>query len=108
MRVLPRHTGLLAAAVALSALAAAAQSGPQRNGTTKDPNDPINAEGYIKPPEAVAKLVAAPRMSNFTWGNPSPTRKWLLHPLTEEPTLEFLGKRHYNLGGWQIDPAANR
>ena len=89
--------------------AAQGQAGPVRTSAPpKGPDDPIHAEGYIKPPESVAKLVAAPRSSNWTWGAPSPTRKYLLHPYTEEPTLEFLGKRHYNLGGWQIDPGANR
>ncbi|HYV97284.1 MAG TPA: hypothetical protein VE967_07535, partial [Gemmatimonadaceae bacterium] len=104
-----RSLGRLSLGILLPcAVFAQSQNDPVRAPAGKNANDPIYAEGYIKPPDAVARLVAAPRSSNFTWGNPSPTRKYLLHAYTEEPVLEFLGKRHYNLGGWQIDPAASR
>ena len=39
---------------------------------------------------------------------PSPTRKYLLHALVQPQNLESMGKKHYNLGGWQIDPMGNR
>jgi dipeptidyl aminopeptidase/acylaminoacyl peptidase len=104
-----RALGRYAVAVSLSLyslplVAQQANSGPVKTGA----EDPIEAEGYIKPPAGVAKLIAAPRMNNFTWGTPSTTRKYLLHVLAEEPTLATLGANHYNLGGWQIDPGGNR
>ena len=110
MRVLGRNAIGLLVAISTFGLTAQAQNNGIRPATTKvkDPTSPLEAEGYIRPPEAVAKLIAAPRMNNFTWGTPSTTRKFLLHALTEEPTLETLGKKHYNLGGWQVDPAGNR
>ncbi len=108
MRVFGRNGISILIASATFGITAFAQTVPNRATPAKDPKSPLEAEGYIQPPASVAKLVAAPRMNNFTWGTPSTTRKFLLHALSEEPTLATLGKRHYNLGGWQIDPAGNR
>src|SRR5262245_34189010 len=58
-------------ALATLASSAAAQTTVSPQGKTPPKaNDPIYAEGYIRPPEAIAKLVDAPRESNFTWGSP--------------------------------------
>ena len=72
--------------------------------------DPITHEGYIDPPEALKRLVAAPRGSNVVYASPSPvTRKWFLRTLSEPmPPLALMGKEHHNLAGWQIDNRANR
>ena len=97
--------------IALAALASSAAAQTTVTPQGKSPpkaNDPIYAEGYVRPPEAIAKLVDAPRESNFTWASPSPGRKYLLHALVQPQNLESMGKKHYNLGGWQIDPMGNR
>ena len=72
--------------------------------------DPIAAEGYIAPPEALARLVAAPRETNVSFTAPSPgARKYFVRTVSDGlPSLQLLGKAHYNLGGMQIDQSANR
>jgi dipeptidyl aminopeptidase/acylaminoacyl peptidase len=72
--------------------------------------DPITAEGYITPPEAIAKLITAPRESNVTYSAPSPgARKYFMRTVSDGlPSLQLVGKAHYNLGGLQIDHGANR
>lgn len=79
-------------------------------GTAKDQDDPITAERYVAPPDAIAKLVTAPREANVTFATPSPgSRKWFLRSISDGmPTLQQMGKAHYNLAGFQIDPSANR
>jgi len=99
---------VVAIAVLSSAATAQTVANQQGRAPVRDANDPIYAEGYIRPPESIAKLIDAPRELNFTWGTPSPSRKYLLHSLAQPQNLESMGKRHFNLGGWQIDPAGNR
>ena len=67
-------------------------------------------EGYLAPPENIARLVNAPRELNFSYTAASPgARKYFVHPISDGmPTLEQLGRPHYNLGGFQIEQAANR
>lgn len=78
----------------------------QKNGT----NDAITAEGYIMPPEAITKLADAPRETNVSYTSPSPgARKYFLRTVGDGlPSIRYVGKAHYNLGGFQIDPAGNR
>jgi dipeptidyl aminopeptidase/acylaminoacyl peptidase len=70
----------------------------------------IASERYVAPPEAIARLVTAPREANVSFTTPSPvTRRWFLRTVGDGlPTLERLGKAHLNLGGLQLDHAANR
>ncbi len=72
--------------------------------------DPITAEGYITPPDAITRLVTAPRETNALLGAPSPvSRRWFLRTVNEGmPLLEYVGKPFNNLAGWQVDPAGNR
>lgn len=72
--------------------------------------DPLTDEGYIAPPEAIAKLVTAPRESNVAYTVPSPGgRKYFARTVSDGlPTLKYVGKAHHNLGGLQIDQAGNR
>ena len=96
-----------------------AQGGPStRNAAAKTPaaavpgngNEPYAKEGYILPPEPIARLVNAPRESNFTYAATSTgSRKYLVHVVGDGmPTLDQLGRPHYNLGGFQVDYVANR
>lgn len=81
----------------------AAASGPGKG-------DPLADEGYTTPPEAIAKLVTAPRERNVSFTAPSPgTRKYFMRLLSDGlPQLKYVGKAHHNLGGFQIDQAGNR
>jgi len=107
--------------VFLAGLIAAAPWGPSLEAQTRPQSasnaaaasasgDPITAEGYITPPEAVARLAAAPRETNVSFTTPSPgARRYFLRAVSDGlPTLERLGKAHYNLGGLQLDYTANR
>ncbi len=109
MHLSPRRPAALAVpALALGLAFAGSLAGAQ--GATAKVSDPITAEGYITPPEHIAKLVTAPRAENALFGAPSPvTRRWFLRTINEGmPLLEYVGKPFNNLAGWQVDPAANR
>ncbi len=90
----------------------------QRSGGNPAPTTPkvvvitpaLATEGYLSPPDEIAKLVNAPRESNFSYTAASPgARKYFVHPISDGmPTLEQLGRPHYNLGGFQVEYAANR
>ncbi|HEX3926676.1 MAG TPA: prolyl oligopeptidase family serine peptidase [Gemmatimonadales bacterium] len=89
-----------AAAAAAPALAPAAQPA----------GDPLEVEGYIKPPEAIAHLVTAPREANFTYTAASAgARKYFIRTISDGmPSIDQLGRPHYNLGGFQVDYQGNR
>jgi dipeptidyl aminopeptidase/acylaminoacyl peptidase len=72
--------------------------------------DPIASEGYITPPEAIVRLVTAPRERNTTLSSPSPvSRRYFMRPVSDGlPSLQQVGKAHHNLGGLQVDQRANR
>lgn len=72
--------------------------------------DPITAPGYIAPPAAIARLVDAPRDSNYAYSSANPgNRRYLLRMVGDGlPTLAALGKPHYNLAGFQVDWRGNR
>lgn len=67
-------------------------------------------EGYVTPPEAIAKLVTAPRDRTVSFTNPSPgARQYFMRPLSDGlPQLKYVGKAHHNLGGFQVDQLGNR
>ena len=115
MRASPFRATLLAPAlvagvVAFTATPTLAAQNQPANAASAAKADPISAEGYIAPPEAIAKLVTAPREANASFTSPSPgARKWVLRTVSDGlPTLELVGKAHYNLGGLQIDHRAGR
>jgi dipeptidyl aminopeptidase/acylaminoacyl peptidase len=66
-------------------------------------------EGYQVPPDAIAKLVLAPRHLNVTLAQPSPDRRFFLKQESEGlPSVKDFGKPHNYYGGLQVDPKANR
>ena len=99
-----RFIGSLTLALATAAPLAAQAKPSAQNG------DPISAEGYIEPPEAITRLVTAGRESNITYSSPSPgSRKYFLRNVSDGlPSLNLLGKSHHNLGGFQVDHLGNR
>ncbi|HEY3933752.1 MAG TPA: prolyl oligopeptidase family serine peptidase [Gemmatimonadales bacterium] len=70
----------------------------------------LATEGYVAPPDPIARLVNAPRQSNYTYSTVTPgARRYLVHLISDGlPTLDELGRPHYNLGGFQVDNVANR
>lgn len=97
------------AAVAAFALPAAAQNS---NAAPQQPTDPraiIVAEGYLKPPAVVEKIVTANRGAVVAFTNPSPDRKWFMKLESEGlPTIVDFAKGHIYLGGLQVDTMAFR
>src|SRR5687767_9123469 len=76
--------------------------------TAAAPN-PITHEGFLSPPDEIAKTVLAPRHLNVTLSNPSPDRKFFIKAQSEGmPTMAIFAKPHYYLGGVQVDHRANR
>jgi dipeptidyl aminopeptidase/acylaminoacyl peptidase len=66
-------------------------------------------ETYQMPPEAIAKLVLAPRHLNVSLSAPSPDRRHFLKQESEGmPTVKDFGKPHNYYAGLQVDPKANR
>jgi dipeptidyl aminopeptidase/acylaminoacyl peptidase len=66
-------------------------------------------EKYVRPPEAIARLVTAPRHQNATLTDPSPDRKWMLREVSEGmPSVATFGRPHLYFAGLQVDPRANR
>lgn len=66
-------------------------------------------EAYVRPPDAIAKMVTAPRHLHVSLTQPSPDRRYFLREQSDGlPTVNTFGKPHLYLGGLQVDPAANR
>src|SRR5215475_536567 len=73
-----------------------------------NPKEILAKETYVKPPEIVERIVAAPR-NNVAFTNPSPDKKYFLKTESEVlPSIDAFGKPHYRLGGVEIDWKANR
>lgn len=69
----------------------------------------LTKEAFLLPPENIAEVVTAPWHLNVTLSNLSPDGRWFLNAKGEGlPKLANMAKPHYNLGGVQIDPRANR
>lgn len=69
----------------------------------------ILSESYGRPPEAIARLVDAPRHRNVTLGNPSPDRtRFLVLRSGGLPEAAAFAKPNHNLAGLQIDRRASR
>jgi dipeptidyl aminopeptidase/acylaminoacyl peptidase len=72
-------------------------------------DDPLVVERYLHPPKEVMDAVLAPWHLNVSLGNLSPDRtRFLIVERDGMPSLAALARPSYNLGGLQIDPAANR
>jgi dipeptidyl aminopeptidase/acylaminoacyl peptidase len=79
------------------------------NGQSKPATDPLTQEGYILPPVEVSDAALAPWYKNVAVSNLSPDhRYYVVLERDGMPSLEAMGKDHVNLGGFQVDTAANR
>lgn len=69
----------------------------------------IPKKGYQDPPDAIKKMVLAPRHENVSLGNLSPDGAWFLNTKSDGMvTVERLGTPYMNLGGVQVDTIAGR
>src|SRR5947209_8388363 len=76
---------------------------------TWSPREALTAEGYVKPPALIEKLVTAPRQNNVALTNLGPDRKFFLVSVTDGlPSTQTFGKPHYYFAGLQVDYKANR
>jgi dipeptidyl aminopeptidase/acylaminoacyl peptidase len=109
-RISTRAVVLPAALAVLIAPLARAQQNTADNGKEElPPKERLAAETYVKPPEAIARLVTAPRQNNVTLSNQSPNRKYFLKLQSEGlPSVQAFGKTHYYFAGLQVDYKANR
>ncbi|HEY2851348.1 MAG TPA: prolyl oligopeptidase family serine peptidase [Gemmatimonadaceae bacterium] len=104
----PQLTGRWFAATALLALSAIplhAQDVAQQ-GVLKEI---LAKETFIRPPQAIEKIVTAPWQQNVSLSNQSPDHKHFLKLESEGmPSVQQFGKPHYYLAGLQVDYKANR
>ncbi|HET9423983.1 MAG TPA: prolyl oligopeptidase family serine peptidase [Gemmatimonadaceae bacterium] len=92
--------------IAFSAIPALAQNNAAQ---PTDPKAIIVAEGYLKPPAVVERIVTAPRGANIALTNQSPDRKWFMKLESEGlPSIADFAKGHIYLGGLQVDTMAFR
>jgi dipeptidyl aminopeptidase/acylaminoacyl peptidase len=111
----------LIASVALLPFALLAQQGPSRGLLTPGTavaipfegpgwqDKVLQHEGYVRPPDTLARAVLAPREMNVTLGNPSPDKKWFLDEINDGPTpMSIFGRPFDEMGGVFIDWKANR
>ena len=101
---------LLPAALAVTIAPLARAQNASDNGKEElPPKERLAAETYVKPPDAIARLVTAPRQNNVTLSNQSPNRKYFLKLQSEGlPSVQTFGKPHYYFAGLQVDYKANR
>ncbi|HEX6940602.1 MAG TPA: prolyl oligopeptidase family serine peptidase [Longimicrobiales bacterium] len=96
----PALVGALGATVAPAAAQEAATQEPDR----------FAREGYIAPPEEIREALLAPWHRNVELDELGPAARYFVVPTRERrmPPLAAFAKRHYNLGGLEVDVAANR
>lgn len=96
--------------VALFPILAPALAGAQQGvrNATWDPQEILKTEHYVRPPEAVERIVLAPR-TDISFSTPNADRSWFLRTTGKHrATVATYGKPHIYLGGLAIDVAANR
>src|SRR5262249_5775379 len=110
------------AAVALLPFALLAQQGSQNKGLLPPgtavaipfegpgwQDKVLQYEGYVRPPDVLARAVLTPRDMNVTLSNPSPDKKWFMREVNDGPTpMTIFGRPFDELGGVFIDYKANR
>jgi dipeptidyl aminopeptidase/acylaminoacyl peptidase len=88
----------------------ASQSSNQTATAAPDPRlTTLATEDYLTPPDPVLTAVMATTTPDLRLSNADPTGRYFLRTTDDGfPTLARFAKRHYDLGQFQVDPAANR
>ena len=70
----------------------------------------LTAERYLTPPDEIREALEAPWHTNVELDDVDPTGRWFVieQDASRMPSIEAYAKKWHNLGGLQIDPAANR
>ncbi|MFW6079260.1 MAG: TolB family protein, partial [Gemmatimonadota bacterium] len=104
-----RPVRFLAAAAFTAATLVALQPAPPAT-AQEQPQVVLDEEGYQTPPPEIREAVLAPRHLNVEPEDPSPDGGHFIIEVDDEPLtpLALLARKHYNLGGLQVDPAADR
>ncbi|MBM3420088.1 MAG: hypothetical protein FJY11_03025, partial [Bacteroidetes bacterium] len=77
--------------------------------TSSPAQEVISKKGYQDPPEAIKKMVLAPRHENISLSNLSPDGLWFLNTKGDGMVIvDRLGTPYMNLGGVQVDTIAGR
>ena len=96
---------LLAVLTPMFLVVLAAQAGAQE----PDADPALTTETYLQPPDYIAEAAMAPRHLNVTLSNPSPDGRFYIDGVgAGSPSIVLFAKPFYRLGGFQIDPGANR
>ncbi len=96
---------------ALSIVAPSGAAAQQQKGATTDVvyDSVLTEEHFVRPPAEIERLVTAPRQKNITLSNQSPDLRYFVTTESDGlPSIDRLGKPHYNLAGLQVDFRANR
>jgi len=110
MRSIP-FPGRFARGVVLSAALVLGLSLAQApaQGQNSDPDQILQTEGYITPPDAIAEAVLAPWYLNVTLSDANADKTWFLEEVSDgPPPVATLAKPFHELGGLFVDFQANR
>jgi len=78
-------------------------------GQSADPDQVLETEGYLTPPEAIKDAVLAPWYLNVTLSEPNADKSWFLEEVSDgPPPIAILAKPFHDLGGLFVDFKANR
>ena len=97
-----------AALVLLAGLLPSRAVAQQATRAAWDPQTILKEERYVRPPEAIERIVLAPR-TDISFDAPNADRRWFLRTTgTDRGTVAAYGAPHLYLGGLAIDTRANR
>lgn len=106
MIVMPASRTL--AALLLAAALPAVSIAQQAARAAWDPQAILKEERYVRPPEAIERIVLAPR-TDISFDAPNADRSWFLRTTGKERgTVAAYGAPHLYLGGLALDARANR
>lgn len=104
----PSHWFLGLAAVATIVVALPVNAQNNATGQGWNPQEIIRAEGFVKPPADVERIIMAAR-TDISFTAPSPDRRWFLRATgADRGDIAKYGKAHVILGGLQMDTRAAR
>ncbi len=78
-------------------------------GQDQGPDQVLQTEGYITPPDAIAEAVLAPWYLNTRLSSPNVDKTWFMREVGDgPPSIATLAKPFHELGGLFVDFQANR